>query len=127
MGAKSKCTPENKKKALAYVLGGYSDIAGDEVPSIVGLALHLGVTRKTLYNWSEDPELGFAEIMEFCMDQQERALINKGLNKTFDSSMARQMLVRHGYVTESYAHTSPDGSMSPPTTIKIVAGDGSDG
>ena len=60
MARPSGCTKEVLEKAKAYVAGGYEEL--DHVlPSASGLALHLGVTRMTLYNWREQETNEYAE------------------------------------------------------------------
>lgn len=71
---------------------------GDVIPSIVGMALHLGVSRETLRQWGKDsrkPE--FAELMEAVQCEQERLLLNMGLKGEFNSNIVKLALGKHGY------------------------------
>lgn len=97
VGRPSEYTKENLVKAWDY-LARYEQL-GDVIPSIEGLAEHIGVSRKTLYNWSEDQEkVEFLHIFEMCMAKQGRTVLNKGLNGTFNPTISKLLLSKHGYV-----------------------------
>lgn len=99
---------------------------GDVVPTIVGLALHLGVATATVYNWSkEDDKDDFLGIFTRIEQLQHQGLVNGGLSNAFNPAITKMMLTKHGYSDKiEQAHTSPDGSMSQtPTRIELVAPD----
>jgi hypothetical protein len=109
-------------KGLEYVAN--YDKLGDVIPTIEGLAIHLGVSRKTLYNWSEDPEkVEFLHIFETCMAKQGRTLINKGLNGEFNSTVSKLMLSKHGYVEKTEIDATTKGeslnNLSPREQAKL--------
>lgn len=96
-GRPSDYTPEIILRAWDY-LKRYDEL-GEVIPTIEGLSIHLGVSRKTLYNWSEDVEKKeFLHIFELVMANQGKTLINKGLMGTFNSTISKLMLSKHGYV-----------------------------
>lgn len=90
---------EKVETALLYIKN-YENY-GDTVPSNVGLARVLEVNRSTLYLWGGDknkPE--FHDILEEIQATQERVLLNKGLNGTYNSNIVKLLLGKHGYVQQ---------------------------
>lgn len=87
-------------------------------PTMSGLALHLGVDRKTITNYANKDEFfptikkaraKVEEALEQRLYGQSVAGVIFNLKNNFDWSDKQEV-----------AHTSPDGSMSP-TRIEIVA------
>ena len=117
----SKYSEEKLEAAREYVTGGWKE-HGHIVPSKIGLAVVLDVSRQTPHTWAEKyPE--FADVFQMCDDRQFIQLINGGLSKEMDSAIVRLMLGNHGYHPQQQIdHRSKDGSMSP-TRIEIVAAD----
>jgi len=73
--------------------GGKIDV---KFPNKGGLALYLGVSRETLYDWAEKyPE--FSDIMRELMAKQEERLLNGGLSGNYNSTIAKLILSKHGY------------------------------
>ncbi len=108
LGRPSDYGPSILIKAMEYVAN-YEEF-GDVVPSIEGLAVHLGVTRKTIYNWAEDQEKqDFLYIFEICQAKQGRELINKGLNGKFSAAVSKMMLSKHGYVEKTESDLTSKG------------------
>ncbi len=70
------------------------------MPTAEGLASHLGVSRKTLYNWADKNE-EFLHILEAINQEQVKRLIDKGLSGDYNSTIAKLVLARHGYKDES--------------------------
>lgn len=123
MGAPMKLTRDSVDKAKEYYLNVAVDrpekhpesgvITGVEVnlPTKEGLALYLGVTRKTLYNWAEEDEAAwehltdeeaelkkdFLYIFDCIMSEQAKRLINKGLAGKYNSLIGKLLLGKHGY------------------------------
>ena len=72
----------------------------DVLPTIEGLALHIDVARSTIYDWiSQDTEelKEFSDIVGGILEKQGKTLINKGLNNSFNSSITKVMLSKHGH------------------------------
>lgn len=66
------------------------------LPSIEGLAFHLEVSRSTVYLWQkEHPE--FSDILEVLLQKQAQALLNNGLSGSYNSTIAKLILTKHGY------------------------------
>lgn len=94
-GRKTILDDEMFDKAENYVLvrGAYSD---DRLPSIEGLAYELNVSRESMYEWEKNNER-FSYILERLRQIQATKLIDKGLNKRYDSPLTKMMLTKHGY------------------------------
>jgi len=116
MGRPTKYTPELLKKAQGY-LDSYATV----IPSHIGLAYHLNIANSTMYAWAkEDGKEAFSEILERIMQLQFIELIDKGLTGDFNGGITKLALGKHGY-TDKVDTISSDGSMTPPTTIQLVA------
>ncbi|STZ76845.1 terminase small subunit [Bergeriella denitrificans] len=95
MARPRELTAELIREAWEYAQGGYID-KGETVPTTSGLALHLGKSKSTLYQWqSDNPE--FADIMEAVQTRQEVTLVNGGLNGDLNPAITKLMLANHGY------------------------------
>lgn len=83
-------------KARAYIkdVGDYSNPL---LPSIEGLAYRLDVARDTMYAWEKDNK-EFSYILEKLRQVQATKLIDKGLNSQYNSTIAKLILSKHGYV-----------------------------
>jgi hypothetical protein len=63
-------------------------------PTIEGLAVKLGVSRDTLYEWGKKhPE--FSDILEALQAVQADTLINNGLTGVYNSTITKLMLTKH--------------------------------
>lgn len=93
MARPTKLDEEMKDKVLKYIK---DCIKKDNIPSAVGLALALDVSKKTLYNWSKlDDEL--LHTLDIIQTKQEEMLINRGLKSEYNSTIVKLMLANHGY------------------------------
>ena len=97
--------PEIVEKAWQYADGGWI-AAGDKVPSVAGLACELGINRDTCQEWGKDPEKEFSVILKAIAQKQERELLNKGLDGTFNPPITKMMLSKHGYSDATKAEVS---------------------
>lgn len=101
-------------KAAAYAGGGWEK-DGDVIPSVVGLAIAIGITKSTCYEWAKDEnKTAFSDILTRVEQIQERKLLQGGLAGGFNPAVTKMILTKHGYSDKlEQAHTSPDGSMTP--------------
>ncbi len=80
---------------------------GDQIPSIAGLAIILGIRRETLHVWAkEEGKEEFSNILGAILAKQENVLINKGLTGDFNSAISKLVLGKHGY------HEKVDSTLS---------------
>ena len=85
---------------------------GDAIPSIAGLAVFLGISRETVYDWSrQEKKKKFSYILRNILSKQENVLINKGLKNEFNSNITKLALGKHGY-TDKSDFTSGDKPLS---------------
>lgn len=65
-------------------------------PSVAGLAIYLKVARKTVREWAEKfPE--FCTTYEEVLSEQEKRLLENGLNGAYNSTISKLVLANHGY------------------------------
>lgn len=111
VGRPTKLTDALLRKAEDYIENYES--CGDAVPTVVGLALEIGVSRSTCYEWA-DRDDRFSDIFTRVESTQERRLVTGGLEGDYNPAITKMMLTKHGYTDKvEQAHISPDGSMSP--------------
>lgn len=97
VGRPSKYSDELCRKGRLYVAGGYAE-CGDVIPQIAGLAIELGISRETVYEWASDPEKKeFSDIVANCMSAQERKLVNGSLTGDMNPTISKLLLVKHGH------------------------------
>ena len=81
----------------------------EAIPSIEGLALYLGISRPTVYDWAkQEDKKEFSYIVEDILSNQGRTLINKGLLGQFNPTIAKLLLSKHGYADKQEL-TGKDG------------------
>jgi len=95
---------ETLDKVQGYIEGW--EAAGDAMPSIAGLSIVLGTTRKTIHEWCrkwrDEPER-YPEYEEFTWlidtlgAHQERTLFNNGLTNKYNANICKLALAKHGY------------------------------
>lgn len=116
-GRPTKYTPELLKKAHHYLDEGWK--VEDVIPSHVGLALELDITRKTLYEWAADEKKQeFSDILDRILIKQQRVLIKNGLDNTFNSNITKLVLGKHGFHDKQ--DTELTGKDGGPLTSKLV-------
>lgn len=71
-----------------------------KLPKAEGLALFLGVTRSTLYEWAKDHE-EFSDILEKINQIQADRVINEALAGNYNPLIAKLLLGKHGYKDRS--------------------------
>lgn len=118
-GRPSLYTPELIAKAQAYIDGGWKEEADDAIPSIAGLAVHLGISRETVRAWQHDDDKEqFSAMLGVMLAKQENVLLNGGLENTFNGTITKLVLSKHGYSDKvDLDNTSSDGSMSPKASL----------
>lgn len=96
MGRPEKYSEEMLSDTLVYI-NTYKDI-GDTIPSIAGLACHLEVSKKTIYNWAKIEGNGeFLHALNKLSALQERVLLNGGLSSEFNAAITKLVLYNHDY------------------------------
>jgi hypothetical protein len=107
---------EMAREYIALIVSGEHD---EILPTVAGLALHLGLTKMVMYNWkreqTENPYYAdFCVIMDVLMSRQEVMLVNSGLSGKYTQQIVKMLLTHHGYSdAATLNHTSSDGTMTP--------------
>jgi hypothetical protein len=71
---------------------------GDLVPNILGLADHLEIGARTIYDWEkQEDKKEFSRILERIKAKQGKLLINGGLSGEMNSNITKMMLHHHGF------------------------------
>ncbi len=131
VGRPSLLNQELLQKAKEYIDRFSSSVVDKEedamrlevIPSVAGLALHLGISRTTIYDWVKEEgeceyKAEFSDTLERLKALQEAALINGGLQGRFNANIAKLALANHGYSDKQEVDTkSSDGSMTPKSSI----------
>jgi len=92
-GRPTDYTPKLLKAAWDYVENHEDDL----VPSVAGLCDRINITRTTAYDWAKDSEKEFSYILDAIAKKQEAKLIKNGLDGTFNPTITKLMLTKHGY------------------------------
>ena len=112
VGRPTKYSQAIQDKAEEY-LSSYLKL-GELVPTVVGLAIHMDVTTKTIYNWATEEKPEFLRIFTRVEQTQHRGLVNGGLSGEYNPAITKMMLTHHGYSDKQQVDlSSTDGSMSP--------------
>lgn len=107
MARPTHCTPEVIEQAKAYIEN-YQSEHDHVIPSVVGLCGVINRARSTVYQWAENKENEFADILESINEKQQQVLLHKGLSGDFNSAITKLVLGKHGY------HDKQDTTLSDP-------------
>lgn len=113
-GRPTKCTPELIEQAKAYVLE-YKDVHEHVIPSVVGLCKVLKIAKSSVYLWGAEEDSEFSDILEELMEYQQHELLNSGLSGTFNSTITKLILTKHGYTDKQ--DTQLTGAQGGPLEI----------
>jgi hypothetical protein len=76
----------------------YKTATDDVIPSHVGLALYVGISTTCMYRWEgEENKKEFKDMLRKIKEMQHQALINGGLDSTFNAAITKLVLTKHGY------------------------------
>ena len=119
VGRPTLLTDELISKAYDYI-----SERPDLVPSVVGLCVHIGVAKTTIYRWIEEDCLEFKDILGAIAELQELKLITGGLSSEFNPTITKMMMTKHGYSDKLETDVTSNGktlnnwSVNPVTTNK---------
>lgn len=123
-GRPTDYSEEKLQLAKDYLNGGWEE--EDAVPQIAGLAIAMGVSRDSCYEWSKhEDKKEFADIFTRVQAAQERKLINRGLTGDFNPAVTKMMLTKHGYSDkqETQLTGAGGGPVQTSTTFQFVGVD----
>lgn len=66
------------------------------LPTIEGLAYHLKINKDTIYDWRK-VHVEFSELIDELLHKQALSLVNNGLSGSYNSTIAKVLLTKHGY------------------------------
>jgi len=66
------------------------------LPSIAGLAVFMGISRDTVYDWKGKYPY-FSDIIEELLTMQERFLVEGGVSGSYNPMISKLILTKHGY------------------------------
>lgn len=96
-----------------------------KLPTVQGLAVYLGVSRDTIYEWSTKyPE--FSDTIELLNAEQGDKLINQGLAGNYNPTIAKLMLSSNHGMREKSDLTSNDEKIETPILVKFIDNAGTD-
>ena len=96
VGRPTKYTPELIDDCYDY-LERHEEL-GDVAPIHVGLFLHVGINPTAGYRWAEEEgKEQFKDILETCKTMQHRVLASSGLDGSFNPTITKLFLTKHGY------------------------------
>lgn len=116
-GRPTDYTPELIERAWEYV----NNLPESEViHSLEGLALYIGISRPTLYEWEKDEnKTEFSNIVQSVRNLQARALVNKGLSGDYNPTIAKVILSKHGYSEkQEIDHTTKGEAINDTGAVK---------
>lgn len=106
---------ETIERTKEYIDGGYQLDDKEVIPTIVGLAIWLGVTSTTCYQWAKEKPK-FSDMLRVLMDAQGQICLQGGMTGRFNPTITKLVLSKHGYsdrVEQVIDNISSDGSMKP--------------
>lgn len=106
-GRPTEYTQEIADSAWDYIEGGWIK-ADHAMPSVVGLCRVIGRAKSTIYDWAQDEEKQFSDILASIKELQELTLMNGGLRGEMNSNIVKLALGKHGY------HDKADNTLSGP-------------
>ena len=108
------CYSDDALKKTQEYIDNYEE-HGHAIPSVAGLALILGVGRRTIYDWAKREENEeFSHTLEILNASQECTLLNKGLLGEFNSAITKLALGNHGYSDKQQIEEDEE---APPISI----------
>ncbi len=88
------------------------------LPSIEGLALYLEVTKSSIYEWAEK-HAEFSYVIDKLRHKQAEKLLNNGLGGSYNHTIAKVLLTKHGY-REGIDNTTNEKDLPTPLLNGIL-------
>jgi hypothetical protein len=118
-GRPTKYSEDKLETAKDYIIN--HEEYGDVIPSVVGLAVALETHRDTVYDWAKDPEKPeFSDIVKRIATNQERKLLNGGLDNSFNPTIAKLLLGKHGYSDKTETDITSGGEKLSAPTYTVI-------
>ena len=116
----TKYEEDTPQKVIDY-LGAYEEV-GDVIPSIAGLALYLGISRETIYDWSaQKGKAAFSDTLKKLQAEQEAKLLANGLLGKYNPTITKLILYNHKYADSAKVdHTTKGKEISSSADEEII-------
>lgn len=85
------------------------------LPTIEGLARFLDINKTTIYAWRKEKE-EFSNLIDGLLEEQATRLVNGGLTGSYNPTIAKVLLSKHGY-REGIEQMGKDGKDLIPETL----------
>ena len=94
---------------------------GDVIPTVVGLCGVIERSKSTVYKWcKEQDKREFSDIVRKIEEIQEKTLISGGLSNSFNASISKLLLTKHGYSDKQEIDHKTDGDKITGLSINFV-------
>lgn len=125
VGRPTKLTPDLLVKAENYIYDTPDQPAAwrddnNQVPTIEAFALYMGLSRDTVYVWS-NTNSEFSDIVDDIRAQQASILVKNGLAGTFNASITKLLLTKHGYSDKVETDITTKGESITPLNTETIA------
>lgn len=116
-GRPTNYSEEILKKALVYIETTQDEVLDNgkikvNLPTIEGLASFIDINRDTIYEWCKAHK-EFSDIIEKLRENQTQSLINNGLAGTYNPTIAKVLLSKHGYSEKTETDITTNGKDLP--------------
>jgi hypothetical protein len=125
-----KFSAEMVEKCYDYINQFHPQYEGEKlteevVPTVAGMAVYIGVSRRTITNWKNPDKFGddenfndFQNVYDLLKGIYETNLVNKGLTAEYQPMIVKVLLAQLGYSDSTKIdNTSSDGSMTPAPVV----------
>jgi len=116
-------TPELLEAARDYITSCEADNTAGNLPSVVGLCRKLKISRSIAYDWAKDKDKEFSDILEEVSQMQEEMLIKFGLTGTYNSTITKLMLTKHGYSDKQEVDNNISGGVEFTSITRTILND----
>jgi len=119
-GRPTKYNPEILTKTKEYIEN--YEAHGDAFPSLIGLSLALDINISTVEEWGKDKtKAKFSSMLGKILSTQQRVAWTKGLNGTYNASLVKLLLTKHGYSDKTDTDVTSGGEQLFPKSIELVS------
>ncbi len=106
----------------------YMTACPDAIPSIVGLAIYVGVVTKTLYNWSENEQnVELLHTLSAIKDAQHHKALNGSIVGDLNPVISKLVLANHGYSDKQQTELTGAGGSAVKVDYNVEFVGASDG
>jgi len=92
-----------------------------KLPSIEGLAYYIKVHKDTIYEWCKEHK-EFSDVINDLRAIQADRLLNNGLAGTYNPTIAKVLLTKHGYTEKTETDITSKGEALNPVLVKFIDG-----